>query len=101
MVVWAHPPKKKNQGKKVLIFSLAYGPRFWGGAEIAVKEITDRIVTENVSFDMIRLRFDSALPREEKMGNVSVYRIGFSSKNPDVKDLASLPLLANKYLFPF
>src|SRR3989344_1710035 len=88
-------------GKKVLIFALAYGPRFWGGAEIAVKEITDRIASESVSFDMITLRFDATLPREEKMGNIFVYRIGFSAKNPDVKDLSSFPLLANKYLFPF
>ncbi|MBI3020166.1 MAG: glycosyltransferase [Parcubacteria group bacterium] len=86
--------------KKVLIFSLAYGPRFWGGAEIAVKEITDRIAPENVSFDMITLRFDATLPREEKMGNIFVHRVGFSAKNPDVKDLSSFPLLANKYLFP-
>ncbi len=87
--------------KKVLIFSLAYGPRFWGGAEIAVKEITDRIAPENISFDMITLRFDSVLPREEKMGNIFIHRIGFSAKKPDVKDLSSFPLLANKYLFPF
>ncbi|MBI1998843.1 MAG: glycosyltransferase [Parcubacteria group bacterium] len=87
--------------KKVLIFSLAYGPRFWGGAEIAVKEITDRIAPESISFDMITLRFDSTLPREEKMGNILIHRIGFSAKNPDVKDLSSFPLLANKYLFPF
>jgi len=87
--------------KKILIFSLAYGPRFWGGAELAVKEITDRIPAERISFDLITLRFDSALPREEMMGNVRVYRIGFVATNPGIKDLSSFPLVLNKYLFPF
>ena len=29
--------------KRVLVFSLAYYPNFVGGAEVAIKEITDRI----------------------------------------------------------
>ncbi len=87
--------------KKVLIFSVVYGPRFWGGAELAAHEITKRIAPQDTSFDMITLRFDSSLPREETMGNVHVYRIGFATKNPDIKDLSSFPLSLNKYLFPF
>ncbi len=58
--------------KKILIFSIAYIP-FVGGAELAVKEITDRI--NDFHFDLITLRFDKKLPRVEKMGNVIVYRI--------------------------
>ena len=41
--------------KRVLIFSLAYAP-FVSGAELAVKEITDRI--NDLDFDLITLRFD-------------------------------------------
>ena len=72
--------------KKILIFSTAYLP-FIGGAEIAVKEITDRLSPEvqggepgNFYFDLITARLDKNLPREEKVGRVDVYRIGWGSK---------------------
>jgi len=58
--------------KKVLIFSLAYLP-FVGGAELAVKEITDRI--NDIEFNMITLRFNKQWPRFEKIGNINVYRV--------------------------
>ncbi len=87
--------------KRILIFSLAYYPNFVGGAEVAIKEITDRIVPEEISFDMITLRFDSTLPKFERIGNVNVHRIGFATKNPSMGDLMKFPLLINKYLFPF
>ena len=63
--------------KKILIFSLAYYPNFVGGAEVAIKEITDRISPEDFEFHMITLRFDSRLPKTEKIGNIFVHRIGF------------------------
>jgi glycosyltransferase involved in cell wall biosynthesis len=56
--------------KKVLIFSTAYLP-YVGGAELAVKEITDRI--GDVEFDMITLSFGG--PSFERIGNINVYRI--------------------------
>ncbi len=59
--------------KRILIFSTAYIP-FIGGAEVAVKEITDRI--ESYSFDMITAKMDRALPAHERVGNIDVYRIG-------------------------
>lgn len=59
--------------KRVLIFSLAYYPRV-GGAEVAIKEITDRI--SDVEFEMITLRFGNE-PRVERVGNVLVHRVGF------------------------
>lgn len=65
----------KRDKKRILIFSLAYHPVI-GGAEIAVKEITDRI--RDIEFDMVTLRFDAAHPEEEVLGNVRVYRIGAS-----------------------
>lgn len=60
---------------RVLIFSLSYVPLV-GGAEVAVKEITDRISPEEIEFDMVTLRFDKAHPKREKIGNVHVHRIG-------------------------
>ncbi len=87
--------------KKILIFSLAYYPKYVGGAEVAIKEITDRISEDEVQFDMVTLRFDSALPEEERVGNVSVYRVGFTQKNAAIGDLVRFPLFLNKYLFPF
>ena len=61
--------------KRILIFSLAYHPLI-GGAEIAVKEITDRLGRDFL-FDLITLRFDAKHPRTEKIGNVIVHRVGW------------------------
>ncbi|MCH8889176.1 glycosyltransferase family 4 protein [Patescibacteria group bacterium] len=87
--------------KKVLIFSLAYYPKHVGGAEVAIKEITDRIDERDIEFHMVTLRFDSTLPKVEKVGNVLVHRIGFTTKNPQMADLRSFPLHLNKILFQF
>lgn len=84
--------------KRVLIFSLQYYP-FVGGAEVAIKEITDRISPEEYEFHMVTSRFDSTLPKTEKIGNVIVHRIGFATKSPTISDLKKLPLHINKYLF--
>ena len=59
--------------KRILIFSLAYYPHV-GGAEVAVKEITDR--TPDIEFHMVTLRFSKEEAREEKIGSVMVHRIG-------------------------
>ncbi len=87
--------------KRVLIFSLAYYP-YVGGAEIAIKEITDRLDPKEFEFEMITLRFDKKLPMVEKVGNVTVHRIGFASENVKVSDRA-LPWVCKvaKMLFPF
>ena len=63
--------------KKVLIFSLAYYPRYVSGAEAAIKEITDRIY--DLEFHLITLRFNSTDTPEEKIGNVLVSRVGSGS----------------------
>lgn len=86
--------------KRILIFSLAYYPDVVGGAEVAIKEITDRIAPEDIAFDMVTLRFDSTLPKFERIGNVNVYRIGFTQKSPSIADLVRFPLALNKYFFP-
>ena len=65
---------------RVLIFSTAYYP-FVGGAEVAIKEITDR--AKDIEFDMITARLDSKLACFERIGNVNVYRLGFGLKHFD------------------
>jgi len=87
-----------NGVKRVLIFSLAYVP-YVGGAELAIKEITDRL--PKYEFDMITLRFDRKLPKVERVGNVTVHRIGFTARNVKVSDRA-LPFACKiaKVLFP-
>jgi len=62
--------------KKILILSLDYYPTPVGGAEIAIKEITDRIQATSIEFHMVTLRYDRTRPRVEQIGNVLVHRIG-------------------------
>jgi len=66
---------------------------------MAIKEITERV--DDMRFDMITLRFNSRLPKFERLGNINVYRIGFTKDNPSMADLVSWPLKLNKYFFPF
>ena len=66
-----------NPKKKILIFSLAYYPSFISGAEMAVKEITDRIKPTEIEFHLLTARFDSKAPTTEKIGTVTVHRVGF------------------------
>lgn len=61
--------------KRILIFSTAYLP-FIGGAEIAVKEITDRLSASGYEFEMITLNLDGKQKLEERIGSVFVHRIG-------------------------
>jgi len=60
--------------KRVLIFSLAYYPHLVAGAEVAIKEITDRISTDEIEFDMVTLF--AGKERFERVGNINVYRVG-------------------------
>ena len=86
--------------RRILIFSLVYYPRFIGGAEVAVKEITDRISPQEIVFDMITLRLDSALPKMEKIGNVTIHRVGWAGKQKDSSDSLAWYLHLNKYALP-
>ncbi|TSC73643.1 MAG: hypothetical protein G01um101448_662 [Parcubacteria group bacterium Gr01-1014_48] len=72
-----------------------------GGAEIAVKEITDHISKDEIAFDMVTLRYDRSLPKVEQIGNVTVYRVGFSKKGPTPEDLISFPLYLIKVFYPW
>ncbi len=57
---------------RILIFSLAYFPHV-GGAEVAVKKITDRL--PDYDFELITLKFSKDEEPIEKMGNVLVRRV--------------------------
>ncbi len=87
--------------KKILIFSLDYYPGEVGGAEIALKEITDRIPAAEIEFHLLTLHYDKAMAKEEQIGNVHVHRIGFGWKNPSIADRRKFPLHLNKHLFQF
>lgn len=58
---------------RVLVFSLAYLP-FVGGAELAVKEITERL--PHIDFDLVTANLDGKQPQQERIGAVTVYRLG-------------------------
>lgn len=88
-----------TQKKRVLIFSFVYYPRFIGGAEIAIKEITDRI--GDIEFDLIALRLDKNLPKVEKIGNVTIHRIGWTGNTAASPDSLPARLHLNKYAYPF
>lgn len=69
---------------RILIFSVAYEPLV-GGAELAVRNITDRL--SSYDFDLITCRFARKHKAYEKIGKVNVYRVGFGSR-------------IGRYLFP-
>lgn len=58
---------------RALIFSVAYFP-FVGGAEVAVKELTDRL--KQFDFDLITVNLDGKQKPVEQIGQVKVYRLG-------------------------
>ena len=62
-----------NQKKRILIFSTTYYP-FIGGAEIAVREIANRIT--DIEFDLITVNLDGSRPEQETIDRTKVYRIG-------------------------
>ena len=84
--------------KRVLILSLSYYPRFVGGAEVAIKEITERL-SNKYEFHLICNRYDSTLPTQEVLGSVTVHRIGFVTRNPSIHHLSKFPLHLNKALY--
>ena len=96
-----NPSTTTQPPRRILIFSFAYYPRFVGGAEVAIKEITDRIDPSKMAFDLVTLRLDRNLPAVEKVGNVTVYRVGLSTKRSPKVSPDSLPwyLHLNKYFF--
>jgi glycosyltransferase involved in cell wall biosynthesis len=72
--------------QRVLIFSTTYFPLV-GGAEVAMKEMTNRI--SDVKFDLICAKLKPGLPNTEMIGNVTVHRVGFGT----AADKMLLPIL--------
>jgi|SRR3989344_3571243 len=62
-----------EQKSRILILTTAYLPEV-GGSELAIKNITDKL--GGFCFDLITTRSSKNLLKEEKIGNVSVYRVG-------------------------
>ncbi len=79
-----------NKSMRILLFSTVYLP-FIGGAELAVKEITDRL--PGAEFDLITAKLKRGLPDFEKIGNVNVHRIGAGNKIFDKPLLPNLGFL--------
>ncbi len=73
--------------KRILIMSVAYAP-FMGGAEVAVKEITDHLSQKGFVFDMVTLNLDGTQAKQEQVGSIHVYRVGGKGR-------------IHKLLFPF
>lgn len=80
--------------QKILIYSLAYYPHFVSGAEAAIREITDRIDVTDIDFHLVTLHFDRSDPKEERIGNVHVHRVGFGPSY--LSKISFLPLAAWK-----
>lgn len=87
--------------KKILIFSFAYYPKHIGGAEVAIKEIVERLPADQFEFHLVCNRYDATLPKVEQIGKVLVHRIGLTTKEPTMADLRKLPLHLNKLIYQF
>lgn len=75
---------EKKKGT-IIIFSTAYLP-FIGGAENAIKGITDNV--DDFHFILLTARLKKGLSGAEKIGNTLVYRLGFG-------------IFFDKYFLPF
>lgn len=74
-------------GRRAVIFATAYYP-FVGGAEVAVKEITDRL--SGYEFHLVTARLRRGLPVQERVGAVTVHRVGWGVPALDKLALAAL-----------
>lgn len=83
--------------RRILTFSLSYDP-FWGGAEVAIREISRRL--PEYQFDLITARLDANNPRVEEKENVRIHRVGFAKRNPSPRDLLRLPWYLSKVFYP-
>lgn len=70
----------QKQLSRGLVFSTVYYP-YASGAEIAIKEIADRL--PDYTWDLITARLDKSLPTEETVGSVRIHRVGFGFKTLD------------------
>ncbi len=82
--------------KRILIFSFTYLPKYIGGAEIAVKEITERLSNE-YDFDMVSI--SDLGDRVEQVGVVKVYKVGsFGISEGKISPIAKLLYVPQAFL---
>jgi glycosyltransferase involved in cell wall biosynthesis len=60
---------------RIAVFTLGYLPSFVGGAEVAVREIAERLGSE-FDFDIYCARFDSDEPALDRLAGARVFRVG-------------------------
>lgn len=63
----------QGKSKRILILATSYLPLI-GGAELAIKHLTDHL--PEFSFDLVTARNTPDLATTEKIGNVNVFRVG-------------------------
>ena len=86
--------------KKILIFALFYYPNPVSGAEVAVKEITDRLKHKDYEFHMVTLRGTKKIPNNEQVENIFVHRIfPGANEKPKLEDFSKFPFKYYKYLY--
>ncbi len=85
--------------KRILIFSTAYLPLI-GGAEVAVKEITDRLgfcpPAGGFDFVLVTARLDRTLPSVEKIGQGGLHRVGVGNNFDKFRLIIDGPAYAEK-----
>lgn len=74
-----------------------YYPHPIGGAELAVKEITERMSSYDIEFDMITLK--NGKPNYEKVGNIHVHRVGLPRFGFLANTLSYSRLMKYMYIF--
>ncbi len=63
--------------KKILVFSTNFLPNI-GGAELAIKEIAERL--PEIEFEVLTARLSVQLPPSERIGRILVHRVGVGAK---------------------
>ena len=79
--------KRLKDKTKIIVFSPTYYP-LEGPVELALKEITNNLISYD--FDLIVAKMKKGLKKEEKIGRINVYRVGFGNR----LDKYFLPILA-------
>jgi len=63
---------------RILIFSTNYLPHI-GGAELALKHVTDRLDPDEYEIHLLTARLHRARAKRERVGSITVYRIGLGT----------------------
>ena len=83
--------------KRILLFTIAYKP-YIGGAEIAIEELVKRM--PDIHFDIITPRYSATIPAVEIDENVTIHRVGWTTKKPVKNMKLGFFVGLNKIFFP-